>query len=231
MKAKLEKIVSDTPFVKTYWFSPEKKLRYSPGQFIEVKLPHQHDNRGDARWLTLSSSPTEKLHAFSITHSTKSSSFKRTALELDSGSEFLISDALGDFTLPMDTTIPIVFVAGGIGITPFRSMVKYLYDTKEQRKVSLISVARNDPLIFSEVFSKFSFEHHQHIQTNAKTPDRSKIQKMISKFIDQSVLSDDTFYYIAGPESFVIDIRNNMLTNKINELQLITDSFHGYDTL
>ncbi|MBI3624317.1 FAD-dependent oxidoreductase [Candidatus Saccharibacteria bacterium] len=125
--------------IKTFWFKTRRPVHYTPGQFTQLRLAHQNvDKRGDKRWFTLSSSPSESLLAITTKLSQPGSSFKRSLRQLQPGTELHLADPTGDFVLPKDASIPLIFVAGGIGITPMRSMIKWLTDMKEQRHITLL---------------------------------------------------------------------------------------------
>src|SRR5258708_897456 len=126
MHIKLESIKPVGQNVKTFWFQPPKGFTYTAGQFIELYIPHDNpDERGIKHWFTLSSSPTEPLISITTKYAgKKSSTFKQHLFVLKPGAELYAVEPMGDFVLPQDKSIPLIFVAGGIGVTPFRSMVK-----------------------------------------------------------------------------------------------------------
>ena len=111
--------------VTTFFFDPQKPLDFLAGQYVEVTLDHENpDNRGIKRTFSISSSPKDKY--ISITTKTmveKPSSFTKSLLQLKYGDLVDISSPKGSFTLPQDETIPLLFIAGGIGITTFHSML------------------------------------------------------------------------------------------------------------
>ena len=115
-------------------------MRFKPGQYLECTLPHdQADSRGHRRYFTIASSPTEPGLELGV-------KFYPAAeqLQVDPGRHAARTtrsspcQLAGDFTLPRDRDQKLAFVAGGIGITPFRSILKYLVDTGERRPVVLI---------------------------------------------------------------------------------------------
>src|SRR5690606_27786597 len=126
-------------------FEPEIPIRYIAGQYIELFIPHSNpDKRKERRWFTLSSSPTEDLLAITTRLITpKKSSFKNALNNLRIGDEIKMLPPMGDFVLPKDESLPLIFVAKGIGVTPFRSMLKYLNDSHKKRSIKLIYVIDN----------------------------------------------------------------------------------------
>ena len=73
--------------------------------------------------------------------------------QLVARSRILAAQVAGDFTMPKDQTQKLAFIAGGIGVTPFRSMVKYLNDRRERRDVVMLYANRRyDEILYSDVF-------------------------------------------------------------------------------
>ncbi len=135
-------------------FIPDRKLSFEPGQYMEWTLSHEHaDSRGSRRWFTLASSPTEDQLRLGIKFYDKGSSYKSAMLDMDQNTPIVAGQVAGDFVMPREKTKKLVFIAGGIGVTPFRSMVKYLVDTNEQRSVRLLYSARTEAdFAYKDVF-------------------------------------------------------------------------------
>ncbi|MCL5003708.1 MAG: RnfABCDGE type electron transport complex subunit D [Patescibacteria group bacterium] len=142
-KGKLTLILKDkvevAKNVYDFVFYSPKQPAFSPGQYMEWTLPHPSiDARGNRRYFTLASSPTEKFLRIGVKFYSPPSSFKEALMALNPGAKVTAGSLAGDFTLPKDKTRKLVFIAGGIGVTPFRSMVRYLLDKREKRPVTLI---------------------------------------------------------------------------------------------
>jgi ferredoxin-NADP reductase len=100
-------------------FRPLRPVRFAPGQFMELSLPHgKTDSRGWRRVFSIASAPGDLLR-FGIRLPETSSSFKRALLDLEPGAKVSATSVGGDFLLPADPARPLLLVAGGIGITPF----------------------------------------------------------------------------------------------------------------
>jgi len=124
-------------------FKPSHQLSFQPGQYMEVTLAHaKPDSRGNRRFFTIASSPTENNLHLGVRYYSNGSSFKRALYKVDSRSKLMAGQIAGDFTLPRDPRQKLVFIAGGIGITPFRSMLKYLLDNNERRDIVLLYANR-----------------------------------------------------------------------------------------
>ena len=110
------------PDIYEFIFSVPRRFKFKPGQYMEWTLGHQApDARGNRRYFTLASSPSEKVLKLGIKFDENSSTFKKNMLNMNKGSEIIASQLDGDFVLPNDRMQKYIFIAGGIGITPFRT--------------------------------------------------------------------------------------------------------------
>jgi ferredoxin-NADP reductase len=125
-------------------FVPDKKLKFRPGQYLEWTLAHPSpDTRGNRRYFTVASAPTEKTLRIGVKIHDPASSFKKNMLSMKEGDTIIAGQLAGDFVLPADTAKKLAFIAGGIGITPFRSMIKHMIDSGEHRDAVLFYSNRN----------------------------------------------------------------------------------------
>jgi glycine betaine catabolism B len=207
--------------IKTFYFKPDQPLRYIAGQFVELTITHsQPDTRGEKRWFTLSSSPTEKLIAITTRIVPTSSTYKKALNKLPAGSVVHMSEAMGDFVLPKNTSIPLVFIAGGIGITPFRSMAKWLIDTNDQRKIQLLySVRDTEDILFKMTFNQPNITLIPHIADELLTVD---------KIIDYTNGLAGKHFYIAGPEHMTESLVSQLIKRDVSKYHIVTDYFPGY---
>lgn len=118
-------------------FQPARPVRFLPGQYMELTIPHRKaDFRGSRRYFSISSAPNDDGPiTFAITKPAKSSSFKRALLDLEPGADVRGTGVGGDFALPRDVTEPLLLVAAGIGITPFASQLAHARARGENRDV------------------------------------------------------------------------------------------------
>ena len=131
-------------------------LKFEPGQYLEWTLGHERtDSRGNRRYFTIASSPTEPNLRLGVKFYDNPSSFKKKMLAMEPGDEIMAGQLAGDFILPRDPEKKLVFIAGGIGITPFRSMVKYLMDRGEKRLIALLYSNRTvSEIAYRDVFDE-----------------------------------------------------------------------------
>lgn len=136
MDIKLPVIKQRTTAEKTYEVSfnlSGKSFSFIAGQYIRVTVPKllYDDQKGPSRVFTIASSPNEK-NKLAIAFRDSESGFKKTLLELSQGSLVEIEGPFGYFTLPKNTSRPLIFIASGIGITPFLSMIRFVNSVLRQ---------------------------------------------------------------------------------------------------
>ena len=218
--------------IQTFFFKPDRPVHFTAGQFAEWKIEHpKADKRRDKRWFTISSSPTDELVSLTTKRAeANGSSFKDALFRLQPGSQIHMSDPMGDFVLPKLIQTPLIFVAGGIGITPFHSMLTWLTATKETRPIKLLyGVRSEDEIIFQDTFDKANI--HPTIVVSEPTPawggERGRISAEMILGLMQP--SDDSLVYVSGPEAMVETIEKDLKKAGINKNQLVLDFFPNYE--
>lgn len=209
--------------ISTFWFKPDGRFRYTAGEFVEVTLPHDSpDDRGDTRWFTLSSSPSEPLVAITSTFTAHGgSSFKQTLRALKVGDALLVSEPMGDFVVPKLATLPLVFVAGGIGSTPVRSITKWLTDTGDQRDIYVIySIKTIDAPFVSELRDAYG----ERLLVWESASGRLTAADILA-FTNKPA---DALYYMAGPETMIELLSEQLQAQGIASRDIVTDYFPGY---
>lgn len=227
MKALLRKIEVLAPNIRTFWFEPERRLRYEAGQYLDLHLPHETpDNRGATRTMSLSTSPTEPLLGITTTFETdKGSTFKRAMLSLKPGDIVTMTDPMGDFVLPKSPTIPIVFVAGGLGITPVRSMVKWLIDTGGEHKAQLVYITRRPTdMLYLPLLNSYKNLQLAPVHTGDIRPATSELLKLIGS-------ANGKLIYLSGAQPMMESYWQELQDHGIPRDQLVLDYFTGYNSL
>lgn len=103
-------------------FRPRSPLRFEPGQYLELHVPHaEADGRGVRRVFSIASPVDAETVHVGLRVPDPSSSFKRELVRLEPGAVVRATGVAGDFVLPGDRSVPLALVAGGIGVTPFLS--------------------------------------------------------------------------------------------------------------
>jgi len=222
MIATLHHVVDETPVIRTFFIKPERPLRYVAGQFIELTLPHPNpDDRGTRRWFTLSSAPSHELISITTKHAESPSTFKQKLWSLEPGDTVDISEPMGDFVLPKDSNQPLVWIAGGLGITPFHSILQWLQDTKQTRKIQFLYSVHNE-----EEFAFKSSWEQSYINAQYFI---GKPNLTASKIVDLVGGIDGKQIFISGPEPMTEAIVEQFKNEYgMTQDQLITDYFPGY---
>jgi ferredoxin-NADP reductase len=230
MNALLDHTEEHSGDVVTFWFKPERRIHFSAGQYVELYLPHEPcDDRGTRRWFTISSSPNEADIAITVGFPPKASSFKQTLQALRPGVTVSLSDPLGDFVLPKDTTIPLVFIAAGTGSTPYASMVKWLQERDEARDVQLIySTSSPDMFLFSELWKTYKpLQLVRMISHTDSTWDEHIGHLNIPMILETIGGTGDKLVYLAGPQSLIEPLHDQLLMH-IPRSRILLDYFPGY---
>ena len=159
---------------------------------------------------------------FTVKHPNPASSFKRTLDELTPGDTILAAHLAGDFTLPKDKSKKLALLAGGVGITPFRSMIKYLVDSGERRDVILLYSANTpDELSFTNLFRQAEPAGIQARFVTEGRLDDAKIAELLPDYRQRT-------FYLSGPYPFVHGVQAALLQLGVGQSQIITDFFPGY---
>lgn len=222
-KLKFIRRLKEADGIYSYLFSLPPKFSFTAGQYMEWTIAHNKtDSRGNRRYFTISSSPTEPGLMITVKQPPKASAFKQKLEELKPGDSILAAHLAGNFTLPKDTSKKVALLAGGVGITPFRSMVKNLVDSGEQRDVALLYSANSQSeLSFTKLFERAK---EVGVQTSYVTQghlDKVKIADLMPDYAERT-------HYVSGPYGFVQAVESALLQLGVRPTQIITDYFPGY---
>lgn len=219
-------------------FKPNMSLNFIPGQYLEWTLPYvKLDSRGNRRYFTIASSPTEDDIKLGIRVNPQSASqFKHTLLELKPGQKIIGAQLAGDFTLPTDPAKKLVFIAGGIGVTPFRSMVKYLLDKNEKRDaVMFYTSVTASGFVYRELFdSATRVGLTIHYLLTAPTVDvpkswKGKVGYMTKEMVVAEVPDyKERTFYLSGPSAMVDAYKELLLKLGVSHTSIVTDYFPGF---
>jgi ferredoxin-NADP reductase len=235
MKVVFDHSEAEADNIRTFYFKPERPVRYTAGQYTELHIPHQNpDKRGAKRWFTLSSPPEGEFLTITTKYAgdDKSSSFKKALFKLASGTELHMAEPMGDFVLPKLIQTPLVFVAGGIGITPFHSMLEWLYETMEKRPIKfLYGVRSEDEIVFQDTFDRVRVEPTIVVSqpTDAWGGERGQLSAELILGLEKP--SEDTLVYVSGPELMVQALSRNLHKAGLAKNQIVTDEFPNYDAI
>jgi ferredoxin-NADP reductase len=228
---KVKEIIQRTPSVKSIRVSHDQIRPFKAGQFMQVIL--KPDNKDYTRWLSISNSPTEEGY-LEFTKKITQSEFSKELDNLNIGDELIIKYPFGKFTFEGEFK-KIVYLSGGIGITPIRSMIKYIVDKKLETDVYLIYANRTqNDIAFKDDFDKMSGEYDglkvEHILSESDTNWKGR-SGVISAETIKECLPDysQRKFYICGPPGMVAAMRKIIIDDlKLNEDVVFTENFVGY---
>lgn len=203
---------------------PDSKASWQPGQYLHYELPHpETDDRGVERWFTISAPPFTQLITITTRFDTeRSSTFKQALQKLEPGAEILAGEPRGDFLLDPDASRHIL-IAGGIGVTPYHSMILQLDHDNKPINIDLLYANRDENFVFDEEFQKIAAAHSEF-----------KIRKFIGgqriteKDLEPYLEDEKNIFYISGPRPMVEVYQHLLEDLDVNPERIKTDYFPGY---
>lgn len=222
----------ETADISSCFFLPAGPVHFSAGQYVKLTLPHANaDDRGDSRYFTLSSAPLDGLLRITTRFAERSSSFKTALRALTPGDKLEASDPSGTFLLP-DGDRPVILVAGGIGITPYRSMLCDLADRGEHADLHLVYAARGvDDLVFrqeleerlEETGGSWTYVLDQGTASFPFQHGPATVEQL------HELAGEDALVYLSGPKPMLNAFKEGLLAAGLDEERLKTDFFPGYE--
>lgn len=208
-------------------FRSARQHRFEPGQYAELHLPHAGtDTRGTRRMFSISSPPAaDGTIAFSLRVPEPASSFKRAMVDLPVGSTVQSTGISGDFLLPRDTSVPVVLVAGGIGVTPFLSQLRH---APERDAVLVYGVPSGDDVPYADELAVHRVVLVSPTQPSTMSDTWTWVE---APFLSADLVADavpdlaDRRAYVSGPPAMVNAVRGG-LGKRARRVR--TDYFSGY---
>jgi ferredoxin-NADP reductase/Na+-translocating ferredoxin:NAD+ oxidoreductase RnfD subunit len=218
-------------------FRQEHPVRFRPGQYLEWTLPHYRpDDRGNRRFFTISSPPGDEALAIGVEFKEHSSSFKRRLKAMEPGERIAAGHLAGDFVLPRDPEKKLAFVAGGIGVTPFISMIRDLLQRGQKRDIVVLVTNRyetgaayrdvfeqaGDELDIRTVFTLTGAAHTIPAGWSGRT---GRIDEM---FLQEEIPDYwERVFYICGSQRLVSGIKEALIRIGVEHGSVRSDFFPG----
>ncbi|MEY2664940.1 MAG: hypothetical protein RLZZ480_45 [Candidatus Parcubacteria bacterium] len=214
-------------------FTKPQGFSFTPGQYLEWMLPHKNsDEKGVRRYFTIASAPTEEKVRVAMKITDAPSSYKSALKEIDTEGVVIASQLAGDFVLPKQPDAKLGFIAGGIGVTPFRSHIKYMLDSgRTHSTVLYYCVNTKDELAYQELFTEaentFQFiqvpvvakeEVFEPLEKGYVTADM--IKRRTSDYLERT-------WYISGPPGMVSAYKKLLRDIGVSHSHIKTDFFPG----
>ena len=220
-----------------FYFEKPSRFDFKPGQSADLTLsnPPETDAEGNTRTFSIASPPCENQLMFATRM--RDTAFKRSLRKVPLGTEVKIDLPMGSFTLHKNSSKAAVFLAGGIGITPFLSIVRQADHDRLPQKLHLFySNQRPEDAAFLDVLQMLekTNPNFQLVCTMTEMSKSTKEWKGETGQINQEMLSRNLsdlqgpIYYIAGPPAMVADLRKMLVAANVDEDDIRTEDFPGY---
>lgn len=222
---------------RLFVFDKPEGYVFKAGQYVAMIVPKREgiepDTRGFVRSLSIASAPYESELYFAMRQG--ESAFKRTLWQLVPGDTVTVTKPVGFFVLPAEEdTRPIVFLAGGIGITPVRSILKQAEHEKSNRDLTLFYSNRFlEDAAFDEEIRNVALEKFRLVTVLSKSTEpcapgndeRGYIcEPLLKKYLGDSM---DCLYYIVGSPQFSNAIEKILIDLGVPKEQRHMDPFTG----
>ncbi len=212
--------------VRTFIFKSDEPSGWTPGQYLHLTLKHNNeDDRGNERWFTISSAPSEGEMAISTRIvADHPSSFKQALSTLEPGDPVEADGPEGDFTLG-DLNRNYIFVAGGIGITPFRSIINEAAAQHKMPHITLLYANRTTDIAFGQELKDL-----QQTYPNLKIEYILSPQKIDKELLKKTIQANDKpIVYVSGPEPMVEAFTKDLSELGLSKEDIKADYFPGYE--
>jgi ferredoxin-NADP reductase len=225
MKLRLLDRIKEASDCYSFLFEKPGNFSFIPGQFLIYTIKNEiHDDRGEERYFTISSAPFENEIRLTTRIFETPSTFKEDLMNLKEYEDIEVKGPEGDFFF--DSTFENhLFVSGGIGITPFRSILLDLQNKNKEPNIKLYYANKNIEIVFQnelEELSNQNFLIEYFIAENTLTPE--KIYK------DFKVINNCAVY-LSGPEPMVESFSTELIKLGIPEKNIKRDYFPGYKNI
>lgn len=213
---------AETEGFRTFVFEKPADLAWKAGQYGLFTITHKPVKNG-TRPFSVSSAPVENAVRITTRIGEEPSEFKQALLDLTPGMSIMMRGPVGPFYLGEEK--PTLFIAGGVGITPFRSMLKELDSTPNQfgQSIHLLYLNGNGQYLFQQELDNMV---HRTLASVTYLESRDELGQEIRRFVSQ--YHNGGQYYIAGPQSMVDAVSGDLLNLKIAKPNIKKDAFFGY---
>lgn len=200
---------------------PEAGATWHSGEFAIFKLPGRHVEGKKLRFFSIASVPEEGIIILGTRTGKEISSFKKEFISMKEGDKVSMRGPLGWFKV-RDSSSPMVMIAGGVGITPIRSIMKQV-EKDISRPIELI-YSSSDYYLFDDELQNIALANDKITihKTHSRDETKSTIENLVSNY------KNDAYYFLSGSPSFIMAIRKQIKTTGVNGKRVIYDPLIGY---
>ncbi|MCC3371920.1 FAD-dependent oxidoreductase [Cohnella sp. REN36] len=208
--------------IYSFLFEKDPDLHWEPGQYGLISITHK-PIKNATKPFSLASAPAENVVRITTRIGDQPSEFKQALLELKPGMKIKMSGAIGSFSLKNNN--PTLLIAGGIGITPFRSMLKQhaASGNGENKQIHLLYTDSKKSYLFKDELDALA---DRSVADVTYLDSRENLEKEIESFIAR--YKDNGTFFVAGPKSLVASVSAFLQGKKISKQKLKKDAFRGY---
>ena len=208
--------------VHTFIFTPEKPLTWKAGQHSIFTMSDKDIVGKKWRAFSVASAPHEGVIQISTNINENPSGFKQRLLDLNIGDTIKMHGPFGEFYLKPKMK-HVVGIVGGIGITPFRSILCDVAKNNLQTPITLIYSAR-EKYTYKDELDAWTEQNPNIKIIYTHTPE--EVQAELSKHLTNCTHTD--YFFISGAPRMIEALQTTCLENKINKKNVISDPFKGY---
>jgi len=237
-KLKLKAHKALCPGTAAFYFEKPEDFHFEAGQFANFTLlnPAGTDLQGNTRALSIASAPHERT--LMVAMRMRPTGFKTALASLPLDSEVLVQGPYGGLTIPANGSRPMALLAGGIGITPFRSLVWKAAEALSPHRILLFYSVRvpEEAAFLEELREMERFNGRYKMICTVTQPEKTKTPwhgetgrisiELLSKWIPDLTIP---IYYIAGPPGMVTGVRQMLVDSGISEEDIGAEEFYGYE--
>jgi ferredoxin-NADP reductase len=232
----LQKIEDTAYGTKTFYFNKPENFQFRAGQYVALKVDNlvEPDSRGGVRSLSICSSPCENFIAFTMRQS--DSGFKKTFWSFKPGDTVSITPPIGKFVLDPADTREVVYLVGGVGITPVRSQLCEEANAGNERAFLLLNANRtHEDAPHRDELRALKLPHFRYVDVFSQE-EKPLRENEVKGYIDQALIGQyldnpkDCVYYIVGSPSFLTAMEDMLRSLGIAEDQWHADPFTGMES-
>lgn len=233
----LQKIEDCANGTKTFVFDKPENFSFRAGQYVAFKLDSliAPDNRAGVRSLSICSAPSEPFLAFTVRQS--ESGFKQTLWAMEPGTTVSITPPIGKFVLDPEDMREAVFLIGGVGITPVRSMLIEEKNHPTGRKMTLLYANRTlEDAPFQKELRELGLANVRYIDVLSQVETAPEHENEARGYINEALVRqymdnpEKCVYYMVGSPSFLGAMEDMLRTMNVPEDQWHSDPFTGMES-